>query len=402
VLTTIIALSILAGFGLYVMTPEERARLFEAIRVPFLQAVDAVKESPSSQPLHEFLRARTGRTVVTPLLVALNLVVFGFMLLGSGAISDPQTLIGWGANFAPRTTNGEWWRLFSAMFVHTGLVHLLIAIACLLSLGFLLERAVGPAPFAAVYFAAGILTNVVNLWNAPALTVSGGADGGIFGMYGLLCASLTWTIVNRPQGTIPLTTVKRIGAAAVVFVLYNLITDTLSATSELAGITAGVVAGLVVARGIVRARPPVQRAYYVTAASLMIAVLSVAPVRGTIDVRTEIAMVVNVEERTAGVYDAEVVRFRNGTVAALDLAATIEQAIVPELRSARARLQTLRGVPREHRRIVGDAEEYLQLREDSWRRRSEALRDSDPDMLREADRSQQVALNAFQRIKAAR
>ena len=399
---TTIALLILAGFGLYVMTPAERARLIERVLTPLVQAFSALKDSPSSQPFNDFLRARTGRTVATPVIVGLNVLVFALMLLGSGALSDPQTLIGWGANFAPRTTNSEWWRLVTAIFVHTGVIHLLITTASLLSLGFILERAVGPVPFAAVYFAAAILTNVVNLWNAPALTVSGGADGGIFGMYGLLLAALTWTIVNKPEGSIPLTTVKRIGAAAVVFVLYNLISDSLSATSELAGLTVGIVTGLVVARGIVRAKPPVQRALFVTAASLVIAVLSVAPVRGTIDIRTEVESVIAIEHRTTGVYDAAVVKFRNGTHNAHDLAALIDQAIVPELRSTRARLQTLHGVPREHRRILGDAEEYLQLREQAWRLRSEALRRSDSDLLREADRSETTALSAFQRIKPVR
>jgi membrane associated rhomboid family serine protease len=402
VLTTTVALLILAGFGIYIMTPEERARLADAVRSAISRAIEALKESPSSEPFNDFLRARTGRTVVTPVLIALNVAVFVLMLFGSGSLSDPQTLVNWGANFAPRTTNGEWWRLLFAMFVHTGIIHLLITIGCLLSLGFVLERAVGSVPFAAVYFAAGILANVVNLWSAPALTVSSGASGAVYGLYGLLLASLTWTLVGRPDGSIPLTTAKRIGGAAGVFVLYNLITDHLSATGELTGLTAGVVTGLVVARGIVRAKPPVERAYYVTAASLMIAVLTVAPVRGTIDVRSEIASVVAVEERTAGAYNAAVTKFRNGSVNAQDLGAMIDQSIVPELQSARVRLQSLRGVPREHRRVLGDAEEYLQLRAESWRQREEALRDSDTDMLREADRTEQAALNAFQKIKSAR
>lgn len=401
-LTTTTALLILAGFGIYIMTPEERARLVDALRAAIFRATEAVKDSPSSEPFNDFLRARTGRTVVTPVLIGLHVAVFVLMLLGSGSFSDPQTLVNWGANFAPRTTNGEWWRLLLAMFVHTGMIHLLITTACLVSVGFVLERAVGSVPFAAVYFAAGLLANVVNLWSAPALTVSSGPSGAIYGLYGLLLASVTWALVSRPEGSIPLTTAKRIGAAAGVFVLYNLITDHLSATGELSGLTAGVVTGLVIARGIVRAKPPVQRAYYVAAASLMIAVLTVAPVRGTIDVRSEIASVVEVEERTAGGYNAVVGKFRNGSVNAQDLAATIDQSIVPELVAARVRLQALRGVPREHRRVLGDAEEYLQLRAEAWRQRAAALRDSDPDLLREADRTEQAALNAFQKIKSTR
>jgi membrane associated rhomboid family serine protease len=297
VITTTLAILILAGFGVYVMTPEERGRILDAVRGVVLRVIDALKDTPASQPFNDFLRARTHRTVVTPLLIALNSVVFVFMLAGSGSVSDQQTLVNWGANFAPRTTNGEWWRLLSAMVVHAGFIHLLVTIASLVSLGFVLERAIGPYPFAAVYFAAGILANVVNLWTAPALSASAGGAGAIFGIYGLLLATLTWTIVGRPDGSIPLQMVKRIGSAAAIFFLYNWLTGHLGTTSELAGLTAGVVGGLVVSRGIVREKPRVERAVFVMAGAVVVAALCVVPVRGTVDVRSEIESVIAVEQR---------------------------------------------------------------------------------------------------------
>jgi membrane associated rhomboid family serine protease len=399
VLTTTFAILVIGGFALYVMTPEERVRLAENIRTALARALAALEHPASSQQFYDALRARTAYTIATPILIALNVVVFALMVLGSGSLGDPQTLIGWGASFGPLTTNGEWWRLFTAMFVHTGLVHLLVSVASLLSIGFILERAVGPVALAAVYVASGLIGNVVSLWSAPALSVTAGSSGAVLGVYGLLVASLTWTLYGRLQGSVPLTTVKRIGAAAIVFALYNMVTDHLVSTSELTGFAVGFSAGLVVARGIARTRPPAQRAAVVMALTLAIAVVTAAPVRGILDVRTEVAAVIAVEEKTAGLYNGAVARFRKGTLSAADLAALIEQEIMPDLHAARVRLQGLRGVPREHRRIIGDCEQFLQLREDSWRTRGAALGKSDTDMLREADRAEQAAFNAFQRIK---
>jgi rhomboid protease GluP len=396
-----LALLVVGGVALYAMTPAERARLDEALGTLVRRAISATKNPPESEPFNAFLRARTGRTVVTPLLIVLNVVVFILMLFDSGELRNPQTLIGWGANFAPRTTNGEWWRVLSAIFVHAGLIHLLVTTAALVPLGLILERAVGPVAFAAVYVAAGVLANVVSLWTTPALNVSSGGSGAMLGVYGLLLASVIWSIVNRPAVSIPLTTAKRIGAGAVVFLLYNVITDDLGSTSELTGFTVGTVAGLVVARGIARERPPARRAALVMAVSMAITVLTAVPVRGILDVRSEIASVIAIEERTAGAYDAAVARFRKGAISAKALAQMIEQSITPELQAAGARLKALRGVPREHARLVSAAEEYLVLREQSWRRRGDGLLDSNTAMLREADRMERTAMEAFQRVKSA-
>ena len=64
--------------------------------------------------------------LVTPALVALNVTVFLIILVGPGALADPQTLVGWGGNFGPRTTNGEWWRLVTATFVHSEMLPILV------------------------------------------------------------------------------------------------------------------------------------------------------------------------------------------------------------------------------------------------------------------------------------
>ncbi len=130
-------------------------------------------------------------------LVALNLGVFIGMIFGAGAIADPATLVAWGGNVGPRTSNGEWWRLVTAMFVHTGFWHLVASLAGLAQLGILLERLVGHVAFAALYLAAGVLASLVSLFASP-LTVTVGATGAIFGLYGLLIAAIAWGMSVLP------------------------------------------------------------------------------------------------------------------------------------------------------------------------------------------------------------
>ena len=398
----VIALLALSGVALYFMTPEERARLMRRTVVVLRRAISAwTNASSSGEPFDELLRARTGWPVVTPLIIALNVSVFTLMLFGHGAFGDAQTLIDWGGNYAPRTTNGEWWRLIAAMFVHGGVLHLAATMAGLVPLGFILERVVGRIAFATTYLAAGLIAGVVSLWTVSATTVTIGASGAIFGIYGLLLASLGWALLNPPAVRVPLIMVKRIAVAALPFFLYNLVTDHLGTSSELVGLGTGFVGGLVFARNVAHEKPALRRVSAVMAAAILITVAAAVPWRGIVDARPEIARIVALEERSAAVYDAAVARFRLGRIPAKALALLIDRTILPELQADRARVHALRGVPPEQLPLVAAAEEYFKLRDESWRRRSEALLQSNMKMLREADQNERAALDAFQRMQPA-
>ena len=401
--TPLFALIVLSGAALYFMTPEERKRLAQravtAIRTG-LRVI--VHPDDAKDPFTEFLRARTRWAIVTPLFVAVHVITFTMMAAAPGALADPRTAIEWGANYAPRTTNNEWARLILSTFVHGGVLHLAATVGALLTLGPMLERAVGRLTFAAVYLSAGVLASMFSLWTTSPTTVTYGPSGAIFGLYGLLLASLVWAIVQRPPVGIPLTLINRVAAGAAPFFIYNLLTDHLPRGPELAGLGAGVTGGLLIARGVTRARPPLHRALVLTAAAAVVAIAAAIPLRGIVDFRPQIAHIAAVEQRTAGVYEAAVGEFKLGRLPAKRLALLIDRTILPDLQRVRTRLSEVRnGVPREQAPLVEAADTYFTLREQSWRRRAEGLLRSNLAMLREAERTEREALNAFQKIQPA-
>ncbi|RIJ71047.1 rhomboid family intramembrane serine protease, partial [Nakamurella silvestris] len=65
---------------------------------------------------------------ITLLLIAINVGLFAIQVLSGVNITDPTTLdaLRWGADYAPLTFLEEPYRLFSSMFFHFGILHLLM------------------------------------------------------------------------------------------------------------------------------------------------------------------------------------------------------------------------------------------------------------------------------------
>jgi hypothetical protein len=88
------------------------------------------------------------------------------------------------------------------------------------------------------------------------------------------------------------------------------------------------------------------------------------------------------EESTTSAYQRAVTQFKLGTMNTKALALVIERKITPELQAMQARLKTLGRVPPEHQPLLASAEDYLRLRDESWRLRAAALHKSSMPALR--------------------
>jgi len=180
---------------------------------------------------------------ITPILIYLNVFVFLIMVFdGLGFISfKTQDLLRWGANYRPLTANGEWWRLLTGTFLHGGLMHLIANMYGLLFVGIFLEPLLGRKKYLIAYLLTGILASCASLWWYDA-TVSVGASGAIFGLYGLFLALLL-TKVFPPNFS------KAFLASTLVFIGFNLFigmtTGGIDNAAHIGGLSSGFIIGLI-------------------------------------------------------------------------------------------------------------------------------------------------------------
>ncbi len=390
---------VVLGLVLRGMSPEERLRFGRTILAGLLFISDAITKPPrGGEGFYAALKVRTRWALITPSIIGAYLVVFALLVLGGADPGDSNALIEWGASVGPRTTNGEWWRLGAAMFLHMGVVHLVAEIAGLVQIGVLVERLVGRLAFAVVYFSAGVLAGV---WGIAlhAVSVHAGAAGAIFGVYGLLMASLVLGLIQRSSLTVPVSVLKGLWPGVVIFIAYHTLTEGFASEAMQVGVVTGFVGGLLVGGRLVSDKPPVRRVCAMLSATVAIVVVFAAPLRGLADVTDDVARVRAVEERTARSYDSAVDRFKRGRLKAAELAAFADQ-IVGELQSIQAELVSLENVPPEHWPMVQKAAEYLRLRQDSWRLRAEGLRAGHAGRLQQADVAERSALAALENAVA--
>ena len=393
-------LIILLAAVLYFSKPEERKRFVKEVlgRTEYLWG-SAVRYWPKRLPFDDALDARTPRPLVTLAIVAMNVGIFVCMLVSPGSFSNQQTLIGWGGSFGPRTTNGEWWRLATAMFVHTGLLHLIANLAGLVQVGLITERLFGRVAIANVYVAAGLLAGIINLLLFP-VSVSAGASASVFAVYGLFAAAFISGVAFPSDLSVPPTTLLKLAPAAALFLLFSLAAG-FAGPAEMTGLVIGLVYGCVLIKGVSVQTPPPQRVAITSAVVAVIAVAACIPQRGLSDVRPEIEQLSAVEQKTASAYDEAVRHFTNGEMTLKELVEVIDRTILPELTAAQARIKRLERVPYAQAPLLAGANEYLKLREESWRARSAGLRRKSLGGMRPPDETERASLEALERIRPA-
>jgi membrane associated rhomboid family serine protease len=200
---------------------------------------------PAGHPLNRDRNPfRNSRAVI--FLIAANCLVFGVELYATATSpNEVDVLLRLGA-LEPALVffSHQYWRLFAALFLHAGIVHLLFNLFALYVLGPQLERSIGSVRFLACYLLSGLCSSagVVLLWRFGWI-IEGevvGASGCVMGIVGAWAAFL----IRNHQTPLVRRRLTNVLMIVVIQTIFDLTTPQVSMSAHLCGLAGGFLVGL--------------------------------------------------------------------------------------------------------------------------------------------------------------
>ncbi len=176
---------------------------------------------------------------VTGFFAVVNILFYVLVLaLGGGEdvlSPDPDVLLSLGLQQPALVASGEWWRLVLPIFLHLGILHLLMNTLVLWVTGRHLEHDIGGAAFFFMYIAAGVLGFVASQFAGIG---GGGASGAVAGILGC-------TIVKRrlSDGDFGHPVTMQAVQLVLLNALFGLIVTKVNNTAHLGGLLTGAALG---------------------------------------------------------------------------------------------------------------------------------------------------------------
>lgn len=169
-------------------------------------------------------------------IVIINIVVY-IVLSIMGDPEDALFMYHHGACYLPAVMQGEYYRIFTSMFLHFGFYHIAYNMLSLIFVGDILERAVGPVCYLIIYLCGGAAGNLLSLWmslKSGNYVISAGASGAIFAVIGALLY-----IAFRNRKTFGQQNVKKLLIMVLLMIMQGTIDKGVDGFAHLGGLIGG-------------------------------------------------------------------------------------------------------------------------------------------------------------------
>ena len=171
---------------------------------------------------------------MTYILIAINIAVFIMQIIMGGSQSIPK-LIKMGAKVNELISAGQYWRLFTPMFLHIGIMHIALNMYALKNTGPFLEKMFGRVKFLIIYLFSGITGNIFSYLFSP--SISAGASTSIFGVFGAIVMCGVFYRKNNQ--------IRAVGWNVFKLVIFNLGLNIIQPGVDMFGHTGGFLGGVV-------------------------------------------------------------------------------------------------------------------------------------------------------------
>ncbi|CAG9610305.1 rhomboid family intramembrane serine protease [Pseudoneobacillus rhizosphaerae] len=136
--------------------------------------------------------------------------------------------------------HGEFWRLLTPIFLHSGFTHLLFNSFSLVLFGPALERIAGKGRFLTIYLVSGIAANIATFLIQPLTYIHVGSSGAIFGLFGYYLAIISFrkSMLSRENAQL----VKTI---AILSIIMTFLQPNINVTAHIFGLISGYLIGAI-------------------------------------------------------------------------------------------------------------------------------------------------------------
>ena len=180
---------------------------------------------------------------VTTALVLLNILIFLAAEL-TGGTRDLNHMVEFGAMYAPLVRgNGDAYRLFTSMFLHFGIEHLINNMLLLFVLGGRLERTAGKIRFLLIYLLGGLGGNILSLCletGSDGYAVSAGASGAVFAVMGAMIY-----VIIRNKGRVEDLSVKQMLIMAGLSLYFGFTSSGVDNAAHVGGLLSGIILAVI-------------------------------------------------------------------------------------------------------------------------------------------------------------
>ena len=174
---------------------------------------------------------------VTVLLILINTLIF-LVVEFTGGSENGQHMLVCGAVYAPLILEkGQWYRMFTSMFLHFGAPHLINNMLVLFVLGQRLEPVTGKIRFLMIYILGGLGGNLLSLFfdmQAGNTSLSAGASGAVFAVMG----GMIYVII-RHRGRVADLTVRQMLIMAAFSLYFGFASEGVDNIAHIGGLLCG-------------------------------------------------------------------------------------------------------------------------------------------------------------------
>ena len=186
--------------------------------------------------MNDFSAFIKSRRKVNMAMVAINIIVFIVLEIMGDTHSAPF-MLEHGASYAPMVLEGQYWRLFTCMFLHFGFEHLAYNMFSLIFLGDIIESVMGPVRYLIIYIVGGLGGNIISVMlsmRSGRYAVAAGASGAIFACMG---AFLYFALRNR--SSFGPSHMRRLGMMIMLMIMQSLVDKGVDNAAHIGGFVSG-------------------------------------------------------------------------------------------------------------------------------------------------------------------